>query len=117
MLRPARLPIAIALVLVTAMTPAILEAQTTGTAPTTLTPVQERAVLMALYESTDGPRWKWRAGWGSDQPVCQWQGVYCDKPLGDFQVVRLELARNGLQGTVPASLATLPWLHELDLSG
>jgi hypothetical protein len=115
--RPFSLSIAIALVLVTATRPAVLDAQTTGAAPPTLTPAQERAVLMALFEATGGPTWKHRTGWGSDTPVCQWHGVSCDTPLADVQIVGLELPGNGLRGTAPASLATLPWLHSLDLSG
>jgi hypothetical protein len=85
-------------------------------APATLTPAQERAVLMAFYQATGGPAWKKRRGWGSHMPVCRWQGVECAKPLADVQVVALRLRHNGLRGTVPASLATLPGLHTLDVS-
>lgn len=80
-------------------------------------PTDQRAILMELYEATSGPTWTARTGWGTDQPICQWAGVLCDFPPNGDAVVRIELAGNGLQGRVPPSIANLPHLRVLDLSG
>jgi hypothetical protein len=114
--RPGWRSIVVALVFAVASRSAVLDAQTATPVPAALAAAEERAVLMAFYEATGGPGWKVRRGWGSDQSVCRWAGVRCGSPPADQQVVSLELPENRLRGTIPASLATLPWLHTLDLS-
>ena len=82
----------------------------------------DRAVLVALYEATDGPNWVDNENWMTDAPLREWYGVETD---GRGRVVRLELAGrwdgeaqtyvpHGLSGPVPpelGSLANLTWLY------
>ena len=76
----------------------------------------ERDVLLELFEATGGPGWQRKGGWGSDRPVCRWQGVTCGSFADSGPVTRLELWDNNLQGIVPESLAELRDLKVLDLS-
>jgi len=76
----------------------------------------ERDVLLELFEATGGPGWQRKGGWGSDRPVCRWQGVRCGSFADSGPVTRLELWDNNLQGIVPESLAELRDLKVLDLS-
>ena len=79
----------------------------------------DRAVLMALYEATDGPNWVNNEGWLSDAPLGAWHGVEVD---GTGRVVRLRLSHNGLSGAIPPELGELAALLVVaavgnDLSG
>jgi hypothetical protein len=107
MSRPAWPSIAAALVLVAASAPSTALAQALP---------DQRAILMELYDATDGPRWKVRAGWGTEAPVCEWAGVDCSNSPDFRSVTRLALGDNQLRGGLPASLAGLPWLHTLDVT-
>lgn len=79
-------------------------------------PSPERQALMALYESTDGPSWERRDGWGGPEgSEASWYGVVTDP--GQSTVVALRLGDNGLAGPLPEALGGLPNLRELDLSG
>ncbi|MCY3596060.1 MAG: Ig-like domain-containing protein, partial [Rhodospirillales bacterium] len=71
----------------------------------------DRAALVALYEATDGPNWLNNENWLTDAPLGDWYGV---RMLGD-RVGYLDLDRNGLNGPIPAQLATLSWLRVLRL--
>ena len=72
----------------------------------------DRAVLLALYEATDGPNWEINTNWRSDKPLRNWHGVTTD---GDGRVTRLELAWNNLTGILPAALGDLANLQSLAL--
>ena len=109
-----RLPAAAALALLTCLAPSRAQAQNAPPA-TNDQEAQQRAILMELYDATGGPSWQRHDGWGSSKPVCQWAGVECSL-LADGLVGKLELARNGLRGGVPAALGRLPYLVLLDLS-
>ena len=74
----------------------------------------ERAALIALYEATDGPNWTDSANWLSDRHVAHWRGVSVND-VG--QVVGLDLARNRLDGHIPASIGQLAQLRHLALWG
>lgn len=83
-------------------------------------PPREREILMEFFAATDGGHWKDNSGWGSDRPVCEWNGVFCD--FIDFDasrptVIWLSLDFNNLRGTVPPSLGALAQLKRLSLSG
>ncbi len=39
---------------------------------------QDRAALVALYETADGPNWVYRTNWLSDVPLGDWYGVNTD---------------------------------------
>ncbi len=82
--------------------------------------VQDTIVLMALYESTDGPNWggggnlDWTDdhNWGSTVPIGDWAQVNTD---ADGRVTYLALWDNNLSGTLPAELGNLDQLTELPL--
>ena len=93
-----------------------------GTAEITVMDL-ERAALVALYETTDGPNWINSENWLTDAPLGDWYGVDTDASGG---VVGLELggqwdsdARewilHGLSGPIPPELGNLADLTTLDL--
>ena len=71
----------------------------------------DRAVLVALYEATNGENWKNKANWLSDQPLNAWHGVDTN---ADGRVIRLDLRGNELSGGLPAELGNLTHLQELN---
>lgn len=74
----------------------------------------DRAVLVALYESTDGPNWVDNENWLTDAPLGDWRGVGT-YPAG--RVSSLTLRSKGLSGTIPPELGDLGTLAYLDLNG
>lgn len=75
-------------------------------------PVQ-RAALMALYNSTDGPNWNDNDGWDSEASYCTWYGVSCSET---DDVLQLSLLVNGLSGTIPPELGNLSHLEWLNMN-
>lgn len=82
----------------------------------------QRYALAVLYFSTNGDNWA-ECFDGDDQcedgdsflsegSVCDWAGISCN---GRDEVTRIELFDNGLSGTVPAELAVLPSLRNVQL--
>lgn len=71
----------------------------------------DRAALVALYHSTDGPNWLRADNWLTDRPLRDWYGVGV---AGD-QVKGLWLSENGLAGPIPSEIAELTGLETLDL--
>ena len=84
-----------------------------GNRLTEMRPQQDRAVLVALYEATDGAQWSKNASWLSDAPLGSWHGVSTD---ANGRVTELDLSENNLTGALPAELGQLGNLEELDLS-
>jgi hypothetical protein len=86
----------------------------------------ERAALVALFNSTNGPQWKDRTGWlGPRGTECSWFGVECGfvsetDHLRDA-VHGLRLADNNLAGPLPSELDRLDlgelWVHGNRLTG
>ncbi len=74
---------------------------------------RERAVLMELYNATDGPNWTHNNNWNSSEPVHRWDGVWEDR---DGRVVALYLDSNQLNGSIPPSLGSLVKLESLFLN-
>ncbi|WP_420448303.1 leucine-rich repeat domain-containing protein [Candidatus Palauibacter sp.] len=74
----------------------------------------DRAVLVALYESTDGPNWVDNENWLTDAPLGDWRGVGT-YPSG--RVSSLTLRSKGLSGTIPPEIGDLGTLAYLDLNG
>lgn len=72
----------------------------------------ERAALMALYNSLKGSGWKNKTNWGSDKPVGEWYGITTELE----RVVSIDLTGNGLQGTIPKEIGDLKKLRYLLLS-
>ncbi len=73
--------------------------------------------LTALYNATDGANWANKTNWLNGMDPCdaaaRWFGVTCD---GSGEVARIVLESNGLHGFIPAELADLTNLTDLDLS-
>ena len=73
---------------------------------------QDRAVLEALYDATDGPSWTNDANWKTSAPLGEWYGVTTD---GAGSVTELSLDDNGLTGSIPPALEDLANLEVLSL--
>jgi len=74
--------------------------------------VQDSLVLVALYNSTDGPNWKNHDNWLTSNPVKTWYGIYSS---GDV-LYGLYLSNNQLSGNIPPELGNIISLIQLDLS-
>ena len=89
----------------------------TTTLDTTFTSDQEKAVLMELFNQTDGYRWENNTLWGNDSVShCSWYGVTCDNITHSY-IISISLPENNLQGTIPGSLWKLRNLQGLCLYG
>ncbi len=75
-------------------------------------PLSDREILVALYEATGGPNWRLPLNWLTEAPLKEWVGVGVDH-LG--RVVELNLAFQGMVGTIPSELGSLSSLTTLDL--
>ena len=64
----------------------------------------ERATLAVLFDRTDGANWSRKTNWKSDLPLGDWQGVTTDS---SGRVSVLDLAGNGLSGSLPGELTAL----------
>ena len=73
----------------------------------------DRAVLVMLYNSTDGDNWRNNENWLSDRPIGAWNGVETD---AQGKVTHLDLRFNNLTGKIPIEVAKLTELRVLDLS-
>ncbi|CAM9704866.1 unnamed protein product [Chrysoparadoxa australica] len=73
----------------------------------------ERAVLMSLFEATNGQHWRNNDGWGTERPLSEWDGVIVDEE----DVVELNVCSKYIKGEIPQGLGQLSNLHRLDLSG
>ena len=71
----------------------------------------DRAVLVALFNATDGRNWTNNSNWLSDRPPDKWHGVTIDH---GGRVTHLRLPRNGLAGRIPPELGSLQKLQILD---
>ena len=77
-----------------------------------LTAATDRDSLIALYQATDGEYWSYNSNWLSNAPLNTWYGVSTDE---NGRVIELDLGENGLSGTIPPELGTLPHLERLFL--
>ena len=73
----------------------------------------DRAVLVKLYNATDGDNWHNNEGWISDQPLAAWHGVDVD---AHGKVTRIDLTGNDLTGKIPGEIGQLDRLTRLSLS-
>ena len=72
------------------------------------------AVLVTLYNATDGANWTANTGWvdgaaGTNCVPCDWYGVICDN---NDRVTKLHLGFNNLVGTIPSTISDLTNLIE-----
>ena len=72
----------------------------------------DRAVLVALYNATDGPNWTYNTHWLSNEPLSEWHGVRVND---DGRVTLLSLRSNRLTGEIPVELSQLSQLRSLYL--
>ena len=77
-------------------------------------PLDDRAVLLALYNVTGGDNWRQSDNWLTDAPLSQWHGVTTDS---DGRVTILELEHNDLSGEVPPEIGEIANLETLNLGG
>ena len=75
--------------------------------------LSDSTVLVAFYDATGGQSWKDNTNWLSEVPISEWYGVTTN-PGGRY-VTRLDLAENGLWGTIPPELGNLAYLEFLNL--
>jgi hypothetical protein len=79
----------------------------------TLCPI-ERNALSDFYDSAKGVEWTDGSLWLHEYAsCCKWKGVTCDD---DLNVIKLNLANNGLSGRLSASIGNLTSIEVLDLS-
>ena len=72
----------------------------------------DRAVLVVLYEATNGSDWDESDNWLTDAPLNAWHGV---ETHGSGRVRSLNLSENNLAGEIPAELGKLANLDSLIL--
>ena len=72
----------------------------------------DREVLIALYDETDGVNWRNNTNWKTDRSLSEWSGVTTNA-LG--LVTELRLGENRLQGQIPTALGQLSKLEMLAL--
>ena len=77
-----------------------------------VTPSEQRAALVALYNATGGASWNDNSNWLSESPVNQWYRVFTDCNGG---VTSLRLPSNQLSGPIPQEVGNLSDLRDLSL--
>ena len=80
-----------------------------------MTPQCERNALSDIYDSAADGEWRNRTNWQDEYvSYCDWKGVYCDDDT--IRVVKLNLHKNGLSGSLSESIGILTSIEVLDLS-
>ena len=83
-----------------------------GAESTQTDPSDDRAVLVAFYNATDGENWIDKTNWSSHEPLDMWYGVTANP---DGRVTVLRLGSNELRGPIPDVLGRLTELAFLAL--
>lgn len=71
----------------------------------------DRIALAALYDGLGGKHWERSEGWLTDAPLGDWHGIV----TAHGRVTQIDLAGNGLVGTLPYEVGDLAALERLDL--
>ena len=74
--------------------------------------LNDREVLVQLYNALDGENWRNNTNWLTERPIREWHGVTND---ASGRVTGLLLESNGLAGEIPAELGSLSNLKRLEL--
>ena len=77
------------------------------------TSADDRAVLVSLYNATDGANWNNNNNWDTDLPLSRWNGITTDRR---GRVTALSLQGNRLRGEIPPELGNLVYLKNLSLT-
>ena len=72
----------------------------------------DRAALVALYDTTGGSSWNFNLHWATEAPIGAWYGVTTN---AENRVISLTLAHNRLTGGIPPELGQLSELETLVL--
>jgi hypothetical protein len=77
----------------------------------------ERDTLAKIFDDTGGEFWKNNTSWNTPAPICSWFGIVCedDSLQGVQGITSIALPSNGLSGTLPSEIWTLPALQSLTL--
>ncbi|MFH6996031.1 hypothetical protein [Flavobacterium sp. FlaQc-48] len=80
----------------------------------------EKEALKALYDSANGPKWKYNTGWDFSTPVASWNSTtqtgWYGVTVTNGQVTSLALHKNYLNGFIPSEIGQLKYLKILNLS-
>ena len=74
--------------------------------------LEDREVLVELYDTLDGENWTNNTNWLTERPIREWYGVIND---ASGRVTGLVLDWNGLTGEIPTRLGRLSNLKRLEL--
>lgn len=88
-----------------------------ATASHIMIPVSECQALLDIYTDTNGPSWNSNSNWYTDTNVCLWYGVGCTTADGSgfAHVKTLDIDTNNLNGSIPSTIADLPFLTLIDI--
>lgn len=77
----------------------------------------ERDTLTKLFIDTGGEFWETSTSWNTQAPICSWFGVVCgDGERQDtHSITNIDLPSNGLSGTLPSEIWTLPSIKSISL--
>ena len=98
---------------------------------TTCVQANDKSALLALYQATGGNNWNNNDGWkhandnidstSDHADICEWYGIQCwdgnsdgDDTGGRVRII--ELNGNNLQGTVPANIFSMQYLHTIKVA-
>ncbi len=75
-----------------------------------MTSDSDKAILIALYNETNGPNWTNNENWLSEAPLDEWHGVTTDT---DGRVTVINLDENNVNGSIPSEIGQLDLLGNL----
>ncbi len=73
----------------------------------------DREALVALYNATDGPNWRKKTNWLTEEDLSTWHGV----DVQNGRVTTLFMHSNKLAGPIPPEVGNLSELKKLELVG